>query len=204
MTDNRTPEQIRADIETQRTRLSDDVDAVAEKVTPSKAAGRQMDRARSAASDLRDRVMGTADDASHRLSEAQSSMQDSVREGADRVSHAAQEAPRQVRSRTQGSPLAAGAIAFGIGYLVASLLPSTEKERSSAATLEQKAQPLLEDVKQQGQDMAQQLKEPAQESLETLRESAQDSAQTVKGEGQTQASDVADSAKGSAQELREN
>ncbi|WIX84268.1 hypothetical protein QRX50_19710 [Amycolatopsis carbonis] len=39
------------------------------------------------------------------------------------------ETPKPVRRGTEGNPLAAGLIAFGAGWLVASLLPGTERER---------------------------------------------------------------------------
>jgi hypothetical protein len=51
---------IRADIERTRGALGEDVDAVADKITPSKIVGRQTDKLKSAVGGVRDKVMGVA------------------------------------------------------------------------------------------------------------------------------------------------
>jgi hypothetical protein len=53
------PEQIRRDIERTQAALSQDVDALAEKVTPGKIVERRVDRARDAATRLKEKVMGS-------------------------------------------------------------------------------------------------------------------------------------------------
>ena len=58
------PDQIRRDIERTQAHLSSDVDALTEKVTPSRIVERRVGRARAAAGRLRDRVMGEDDSAS--------------------------------------------------------------------------------------------------------------------------------------------
>lgn len=57
------PDEIRADIERTRQDLSTNVDAVTEKVSPSKVAQRQTDKVRSTLSGWKDHVMGSADHA---------------------------------------------------------------------------------------------------------------------------------------------
>ena len=57
------PEAIRADIEQTRRELGSDVDALADKVSPSKIVDRQTDKVKQAFGSVRDRVMGAADDA---------------------------------------------------------------------------------------------------------------------------------------------
>src|ERR671939_715392 len=56
------PDQIRADIERTRAELSDDVNALTEKVTPSRIVARRVDRTKSRFGSIRDRVMGSASD----------------------------------------------------------------------------------------------------------------------------------------------
>ncbi len=56
------PDVIRSDIERTRLELGQDVDALADKVNPAKAAQRQTDKVRRAATRLKDRVMGSAGD----------------------------------------------------------------------------------------------------------------------------------------------
>jgi hypothetical protein len=52
------PGQIRREIEQTQANLSQDVDALTEKVTPSKIVERRVDRARDTATRLKDKVMG--------------------------------------------------------------------------------------------------------------------------------------------------
>ena len=55
------PDEIRANIERTRSELGSDVDALADKVNPSKIVDRQVDRVRGAFGSVRERVMGAAD-----------------------------------------------------------------------------------------------------------------------------------------------
>ena len=59
------PDEIRADIERTRQELGRDVDALAEKVNPTKAAHRQGDRVREGVRNLKESVMGTPDPYAH-------------------------------------------------------------------------------------------------------------------------------------------
>jgi hypothetical protein len=70
---------------------------------------------------VKDRVMGRASDAGAGLNSAQSSVSDAVGS-----------APDHVRSGTAGNPLAAGLIAFGVGWLAGSLVPSSTAEQDAA------------------------------------------------------------------------
>ena len=49
-----------------------------------------------------------------------------------------------MKRRAQGNPLAAGMIAFGLGMLVSSLIPSTEKEREAVSQLQENLEPVKE------------------------------------------------------------
>ncbi|MCH8565801.1 DUF3618 domain-containing protein [Nesterenkonia sp. LB17] len=185
------PDEIRADIERTRNSLSLDVDAVADKVSPSKVAQRQTEKIRSTVGGWKDSVMGSADDASSEVSE-----------NAHSAAASAQRAPQELKRKTRGNPLAAGLIALGAGWLAASILPASEPEKKAAAKLEDQAQPLVDDAKRQAQSMAEELKEPALESAQRVQDSATHSAQNVKSEVQDQKDTVADSAKSSAEDVR--
>ena len=56
------PEQIRREIERTRTELSDNVNALGDKVNPGSIAKRQVGRVRGAATSVKDAVMGSAAD----------------------------------------------------------------------------------------------------------------------------------------------
>jgi len=62
MTTSNDPDEIRADIARTRAALSNDVDELADAVRPQNVARRQVDKVKDAASNLKDRVMGSDDD----------------------------------------------------------------------------------------------------------------------------------------------
>src|SRR3954447_807575 len=157
---SQTPEEIRADIEATRGRLGTDVDAVAEKVTPSKIVqrktekvkgkfGRAKDRIMGTAEDAKDRVTGTAGDAGHSLQSTAQDVGHSLQSTAHDVGETVSDVPHQIARRASGNPLAAGLIAFGVGWLVSSLIPPTQAEQQAAGALKDKAQPLVESAKEE-------------------------------------------------------
>lgn len=114
---SQTPEEIRAEIERTRNNLGSDVDALADKVTPSKIVQRQTDKVKNAFGSVKDTVMGSAHDASGSVSGAASS-------AGDAVSGVAQAGVQKAK----GNPLAVGLIAFGVGWLAASRAREREGE----------------------------------------------------------------------------
>lgn len=110
------PDEIRTDIERTRQDLGMDVDALADKVSPSKIVDRQMGKVRGAFSSVRERVMGAADDAGSSLEEAGAHVGDMK----DRA-----------MAKAEGNPLGVGLIAFGVGLVLASLIPPPRRRRSS-------------------------------------------------------------------------
>lgn len=188
-----TPEQIKQNIEATRADLSGNVNALTEKVSPRRVAGRQAQRTRDAVTSMKERVMGS-DDGSSGIAGMASSASDT----ASNLGQAASSAPTAARRQAQGNPLAAGLIAFGAGWLLSSVLPASEPEQQLAAQVKDKAsdaaQPVLEQAKQAGQDLASNLQEPAQEAVEQVRSTAQDAASTVTDQAKGAAGDVKDQA----------
>ena len=214
MSDN--PDAIRSDIEATRARLGTNVDAVADKVTPSNIVHRQTDKVKDAMSGVKEKIMGAADstttrahdtlhhaahtgtghtsNALHSTGESLHGAKDTAAAKLSDAGTAISHAPDQVKAKTQGNPLAAGLIAFGAGMLLSSLIPPSQKEREAADQLKTAAQPLATQVTDAAKDMVQDLKEPAQEAMENVKATATDAAQNVKAEGQTAATDVKDRA----------
>jgi hypothetical protein len=182
------PEQIEAQITETRARLSTDVDRLNEKVSPSAIAQRRVDSVKSTASSLRDRVMGAKDSAGGGLSSAK----DTVAGKASDLGDAASNAPQQIRRQAQGNPLAAGMIAFGVGWLLSSLAPATSAERQVASQAEDKAKELAEPAKQVGQEMAENLKEPLQQAAEQVKSTAADAAQQTQEQAKQSVGDAKD------------
>jgi hypothetical protein len=182
------PDDIRAGIEATRSELSYDVDALADKVTPSKIAHRKTEELRGRMGAMRDRVMGAASDAKDVAADAAGDMRGAAQRAGDKA---------------QGNPLAVGLIAFGVGWLAASLMPTSSKEKELAATAREKAEPLMDDMKEQAKESAEHLKQPATDAAQAVKESATDAAQEVRGEAQGAASDLQEHARQSGDELRQ-
>jgi hypothetical protein len=213
------PDVIRRQIEDTRRELSYDVDALNEKVNPSRVMDRRVSAAKGRMSRMKDRVMGSAQDtghsAQHMAANATGSVQDmassagnSVQDMASTAAGAVQQAPQTLTRQAQGNPLAAGLIAFGVGWLVSSLMPVSEKEKQLAqqaeAAVREHKDTLLEPAKQAGQEMAEQLKPAAQQAVEEVRSTAQDAASTVKDEGQSAVQDVQGQAQQSKETVQSN
>ncbi|WP_353711552.1 DUF3618 domain-containing protein [Arthrobacter sp. K5] len=184
------PDAIRADIEATRARLGTNVDAVADKVTPSNIVHRQTDKVRDAVFGVKEKVMGTAEHTTHTTAGGVHQATDTAGNALHDAGEAIADAPHQVKTKTQGNPLAAGLIAFGAGLLVSSLIPPSEKEREAADALKTAAEPVTTQLTEAAKDMAQGWKEPAQDAMENVKATATDAAQHVKEESQTAATDV--------------
>ena len=173
------PEVIENDIENTREDLSRNLDALADRVSPGKVVGRQVDSVKDKVFGAKDAVMGKA-----------SSLSDSSGSAAGSVSDAASNVSRQA----QGNPLAAGLIAFGAGWLLSSLIPASEAETKLAGqaidSAKDHGQPLIEHAKSVGQEVGEDLKDKAAQAASEVKESATESAQHVKDEGQSAAGDV--------------
>jgi len=213
------PDVIRRQIEDTRRELSYDVDALNEKVNPARVVDRRVTAAKGRLTSVKEKVMGSAHDttssahgmasnAAGSVQGAASSAADSVQSAASSAAGAIQGAPDTVVRQTQGNPLAAGLIAFGVGWLVSSLLPASEKEKQLAQQAESAVREhkdaILEPAKQAAQEIGEQLKPAAQEAVESVRSTAQDAAATVKDEGQSAVQDVQGQAQQSKERVQSN
>jgi gas vesicle protein len=99
-------------------------------------------------------------------------------------------APNAVARKAQGSPIAAGLIAFGAGLLVSSLLPPSKTEQQAAEKVKDTAQPMVDDLTDIAKEVAGSLKEPAQQALEGVQSAASDAAATIKDDATSAAGDV--------------
>jgi len=172
------PRAIEQQIESTREGLGADVDALADRISPSRIVERNVAGAKSAVMGAKDRVMGSA-----------GSAVTDIREGGSGAVSA-------LDRRARGNPLAAGLIAFGVGWLVASLIPGTEKETELSRAAEEQAKerlgPVQDAIKQDVQEVASNLKQPAQDALDAVKADAADAVQAVKDESTSAASDLGD------------
>jgi ElaB/YqjD/DUF883 family membrane-anchored ribosome-binding protein len=161
-------EQLRREIEYTRGDLSDTLEAIGDRVSPGRMMERRKNRLVYGLQNARDRVMGTASDAGSAVGDAAGGAVETLKQ-----------TPDTVRQQAQGNPLAAGAIAVGVGVLLASIFPASDKERRAADQLIDKAEPLKEELNEAGREMAEHLKEPAREAVDQVKDAASEATQAV-------------------------
>lgn len=200
------PDQIRRDIEGTRQNLSADVDTLNEKVNPRYVVQRGRSRVRDRFVSARESVMGTAHAGRSQAGGAMSGAQDTASSAASSVSDTASSAADTVIRRTEGNPLAAGLIAFGVGWLASSLLPSTDVEQRAGTQLKERGSDLADTVKEEAksvaQDMGESMRQPAQEAAESVRSTAQDAASNISDDAQSARQDATEQARESQQNVQ--
>jgi len=153
--------------------MSNTLDAIGDHVSPGRIIERRKNRVVNTVAGARDRVMGSATDTSENMADGVKGIPDAV------------------TTKTQGSPLGAGLVAFGLGFVAAAVFPPSSKEKQVAGQLMANAEPLKDELVDAGKQIADDLKAPAQASLDHVKESATGAAQEVK----STAADAADSVK---------
>ena len=197
------PDRLRQDIENTRAKMTRDVDLLAEKTSPTRIAQRRW-------TSVKEKVMGSTDHARHAASSSTSSAVGTVQDKASHLGDAASEkahdaadavrnAPQAVASQTQGNPLAAGIIAFGVGMLAATLIPVSDVEKRAGQQLKDNSGELTDSVKNIATDLKDDLSGTVQEAVDQVKQTAQDATQTTKDQAQTSAQDVKDQTRQAAQ-----
>jgi ElaB/YqjD/DUF883 family membrane-anchored ribosome-binding protein len=161
--------RVRNEIDDTREHLGATVEAIGDRVLPGRIIERRKETTARSLRGLRDRIMGTAHDTREQLADSAGSTVDHLRE-----------APGSVAQRTEGSPLAAGGVAFAIGFLAAAVWRPTEPERHAVEKVADAAPDLTDDVAQIGRDVAGTVKEQAVGAAEELKSSVAEAATAVK------------------------
>jgi ElaB/YqjD/DUF883 family membrane-anchored ribosome-binding protein len=180
-------DELRRDIEYTRADMTDTVDAIEDRIRPGRVIQRQKNRMSDRWYDVRERVMGTATD-----------MQDSMGQTAGEMTDTIKDAPDAMMRQTQGSPMVAGALALGLGFLVAVAFPASDAERRASSRLAEKVEPAKQEMVDSAKEVADHLREPAkqaaQEVKDVAREGAADVSDTAKQAMQDTKQQVSDSA----------
>jgi ElaB/YqjD/DUF883 family membrane-anchored ribosome-binding protein len=166
---DRTAEDLRQQIEMQREQVGHDLAAVGDRVTPSRIAGRGQARARRRFDNVKERVMGTA-----------GSMSDSAGSSAHGMAESARHAPEALTERAEGNPLMAGAVAFGFGMLIGSLLPGTSKEQQLGRKVEPKLEQVAQGAAETARTVAADVRPTAEEEFGALKDEARGAAEATK------------------------
>jgi hypothetical protein len=204
------PDRLRQDIELTRASLTRDVDQLAEKTSPRRVAQRRW-------TSVKEKVMGSSDQARHAAGDTVSTVQDKASQAGDVVSSKAHDAadavgakahdaadavrsaPQAVTRQAQGNPIAAGIIAFGVGMLAATLIPVSDAEQRAGQQLRDNSGELVDRVKDAASEVGSDLKDRASDAANQVKETAQDAAQTTRDQAQASAQDAATQTKQAAQ-----
>ncbi|MFY1691912.1 DUF3618 domain-containing protein [Plantactinospora sp. WMMB782] len=203
------PGSIRADADRTQDRLGENLNALGDRMNPRSMAHQQAGRARGAWQRLRESVMGrtehTRQEMTGTMSQAREGAQharggmrqagEMSRAGLSSAGHRAQELGQQTRQVSEGHPLAAGLVAFGLGVLASALLPAGPAERRMVGRLRDEVTEHSGALKQQASGMAQQARQ-------NLREPAQHAVESVRSRAGQHAGEMRDQARSSAEELR--
>lgn len=212
--DSENPEQIRRDIEQTRASMGRTVDELEYRAHPRHIADRQASRVRARITRARTAVMGSPDydpgggagsgDVRQQASESVDKAREQASEYAASARERAQQAPDRAKEAARGNPLAAGLVAFGVGAIAGSLLPSTDAEQRAANTLRDEfEEPVKEDLQSAGQQVQGRVQERAQQGMEEVKQTAQDAAETTKQDARSSAQSVSEHAKDAGQDVRQ-
>ena len=161
--------KVRSEIDDTRDHLGRTVEAIGDRVLPGRIIERRKETTARSLRGLRDRIMGTAHDTREQLADSAGSTVDHLRD-----------APESLAHRTEGSPLAAGGVAFALGFLAAAVWRPTDPERQAVEKLADAAPELADDVAQMGREVAGSVQEQAAGAAEELKSSVADAATAVK------------------------
>ncbi len=190
---------VRAEIAGTRDDMSQTLSAIGEKVSPKQMARRQTGRVKDRFIGIRTAVMGSVENVTQ-------SVQDTAGAAGGRaqgVVQSMQQAPQAAKTQTQGNPLAAGLIAFGLGLLVASLIPASEEERQMAARVGETAQPAVQQAQAAAQEVKQSLQSSAQDAIGEVKQAATGATQEVRDQAASSAQEVNESARQSVRDVGE-
>jgi hypothetical protein len=162
-------DQLRRDIEYTRADMSETLDAIEDRMSPGRIIQRRKNRMAESLHNVRERVMGTASELEHSIGDTAGDVTDTVKD-----------APQAMMRGTEGSPMVAGALALGLGFLVAVALPTTEAERKASSKVADKVEPAKQQLVDSAKEVAENLKEPAKQAAQEVKEAAREGAAEVK------------------------
>jgi uncharacterized protein YjbJ (UPF0337 family) len=184
-------DELRRQIEDTRADMSDTVDAIEDRIRPGRVIQRQRNRMSQGWHDMRERVMGSA-----------SELQGSMSETAGEVTDTIKDAPDAMMRQTQGSPMVAGAMAFGLGFLLAVAFPPTDAERQASERLADKVEPAKQQLVESAKEVADNLKEPAKQAAQEVKDTAREGASEVTSTAREAIAETKDQASESASAVR--
>ncbi|UDY37501.1 DUF3618 domain-containing protein [Dermatobacter hominis] len=189
-------DELRRDIAARREDLGRDLDAIGDRLSPGRMVERTRGRARMRVVAVRDRVMGPARSTRSAMYDAKRHIGDGGGGTGTSVRDAPGDALHAVEGRVEGSPLAAGLVAFGIGFLAGSLMPATRSESDLAARMEPQLEDATRAVAQGAKEAAGEVAQVAKDEAAQVKDEATDAAGSVKETAQQHAAEAKDEVSG--------
>ena len=175
------PAELRRDIERRRDELGETIDAIGDRVSPGRIIERRRNRMADGLRSFKDRVMGTVDSGTSAVSGAAGSIRDVA-------------GPEAITRQAAGSPLGAGLVAFGIGFLVAAALPPSDAEAEVAQQAKDALEPAKDALTEAAKSVAGDVKEDVVEAAQQVKSHATDAAGEVKATAQDKAAETREDA----------
>lgn len=198
--DMRTAE-LRREIAQRRDDIGRDLEVIGDRVSPARMVDRSRERTRRRFSSLRERVMGSPGSDWNSSGYQRSGYQNTTGEpgrpmserAGDRLSAlttemAGRDPAAAVGERVQGSPLAMGFVAFGIGFVLGSVIPATRTEEDLARRVEPRLTDLAEDVGDTARHAADNLAPALEEETSAMKDEAKQAVETVADKGKQEMS----------------
>lgn len=177
-----TAEELRSDIELRRQSMSGTVNAIEDRVMPGRIIDRRKQAARGWLTSTRERVMGSAAPTKDRISDAASNVEQTMEETAGKVAEVPGQLAGHVAEQTRGAPLLAGGIAFGLGALLAIVIPETDPERRAGEAVAPRLSGATDALKDAGQETLEAAKGSVQQAVGELKDTATEHAGEVADE----------------------
>lgn len=181
-TDQMSTEELRRDIAAQRQDIGRDLEAIGDRLSPGRMVDRSRERTRRRVTTWRERVMGKVQDTRDRMGDAMPS-----------VGGASDTSPTEmVEERVEGSPLVAGMVAFGLGFIAGSILPPSSRERELARSVEPQVQQLARGAAETAKEAGEHLAPVVQEEAQAVKEEAGEAASQVAGQARSEMTSAKD------------
>ena len=149
------PDQLTDEIAATRGRMTETVDEVRERVSPTQAVQRRAESAR------------------HAVSDGGSAVAEQTRQAAGEATGAGRRLLHSMSDTARGKPLLAGAAAFGAGLLVSALAPASQTEQRAARRLQSDLEaPVREAMADSAHHVGDAVRDRADDGIDRVRDEA--------------------------------
>ncbi len=177
-------EELRRQIDQTRDHMTTTMEAIEDRVVPSRIMERRRNRMADSFGSFRDRVMGVPQRAAEML--PGHGHNGGYGDGPGMMD--------RVEDRAEANPFGAGLIAFGVGMLAATLLPPSSVEKQVASQAREAMEPLAEPLQEAAHEVLDQAREHGRDAMGAITEAGTDASHAVMDTARDQAGQVREQA----------